>query len=348
LDQLPYLKDHQINGPCLMPAAGMLVMAIEAVRQFYVDREAAASGYKIKDVAFTKAITLSGDPRGTEIQLTLRPNSSQTTLGVVWDHFSLYVYEDGRWHLCCAGSIAIEYDDARHLIEKQQNHLKSVQECRSAIDSSEIYKAFDSAGLAHGPTFRGMRDVKWDQHSQAAGTIGLNDWESHTSLRSDEHFIHPAALVDKQELCFYGDLETSTIGRSGPSVDAKESPKSLYRIDWQPADFDQLPARPIASIPANSCVHIVHDESSSKQVQIVRCIHGTMSRDGTDAVLVPRASVMEHELANTIYIFLPGLDGDLLRNMQQDDLEKMKRLVSTVDALIWVTFQHDAIDQSPT
>jgi NADPH:quinone reductase-like Zn-dependent oxidoreductase/NAD(P)-dependent dehydrogenase (short-subunit alcohol dehydrogenase family)/aryl carrier-like protein len=424
LDQSPYLKEHQINGLCLMPAAGMLVMAIEAVRQFHGDRAAAALGYKIKDVTFTKAMTLSGDPRGTEIQLTLKTATSQAvTQGCGWDHFSLYVYEDGRWHLCCAGSVAIEYKNLgdythlQHLTEKKQTHLAGLQECRSRIDSSEVYRAFDQAGLAYGATFRGMRDVAWDQDSQATGTIGLRDWESHTHLSSDEHFIHPAALdtilqttfpaysiyakdssattvptgfsnawfsadlarasseskevsvhakvsgrgfrnklfaisatlVDTQELCFYGDLETSTIGRSGPCADVNDSTKSLYRIDWQTVDFDHILARPNASAPAKSCVHVVYDESSSTEVHLVRCIHETNSSHASiGTVLVPWASVTEHELANTICVFLPGLDGSFLRKMRQDDLEKIKSVVSVVDALIWVTFQHHALDQSPS
>jgi acyl transferase domain-containing protein/NADPH:quinone reductase-like Zn-dependent oxidoreductase/NAD(P)-dependent dehydrogenase (short-subunit alcohol dehydrogenase family)/aryl carrier-like protein len=432
LEQSPYLADHQINGLCLMPAAGMLVMAIEAMRQYYGERAEGVSGYKLKDVKFTKAMTLSTDPRGTEIQLTLRPaiaDSRDHQPGSLWNQFSLFVYEDGGWHLCCTGFISIEYDRrtgdikgygeySKPLEEKKRAFASALDNCRIDIGSADIYGAFDQAGLAYGPTFRGMRSVKWDRNNQAAGTIGLRDWQTHAKFNySDQHFIHPAALdtmlqmtfpaysiyakdssattvptgfsnawfsanlsrdstdaqdvrvhakvsgrgfrnklfsvtaafADTQELCFYGDLETSTIGRNGPSADKKDVPRSLYRIDWKPTNFDRPTAVSSSSTSSKFCVHIIYDESDSFQVGLMQTLRRSMSsQDDLGAALVAWSSVADHDLNKATCVFLPGLDGSLLRRMQEDELEKIKSLVSKAGALLWITFQHQAVDQSPT
>ncbi|KAI4629484.1 Type I Iterative PKS [Alternaria ethzedia] len=432
LDQSPYLKDHQINGLCLMPAAGMLAMAIEAMRQYYGQRAENATGYKLEDVKFTKAMTLSADPRGTEVQLTIRPamlESRDMQPGSMGHQFSLFVYEDGGWHLCCAGSVSIEYDERHENLGEYSEHAKALNEkklaflsaldgCRIDINSADIYGAFDEAGLAYGPTFRGMRNVKWDRNNQAAGTIGLRDWQTHAKFDySDAHLIHPAALdtilqmtfpaysiyakdssattvptgfsnawfsanllressdaqdvrvhakvsgrgfrnklfsvtaafADTQELCFYGDLETTTIGRSDPSIEKKDVPRSLYRIDWKPASFDRPITSSTSSASSKSCIHIIYDEADSSQVDLMQNLRGTMSaQDELGVALVAWSSVPEHDLEKATCVFLPGLDGNLLRHMQEDELEKIKTLVSKVNALLWVTFQHRALDQSPT
>ncbi|KAI4714640.1 Type I Iterative PKS [Alternaria sp. Ai002NY15] len=432
LDQSPYLKDHQINGLCLMPAAGMLAMAIEAMRQYYGQRAESASGYKLEDVKFTKAMTLSADPRGTEIQLTLRPamlESRDVQPGCMGHQFSLFVYEDGGWHLCCAGSVSIEYDERHENLGEYSEHAKALDEkklafhsaldeCRVDINSADIYGAFDEAGLTYGPTFRGMRNVKWDRNNQAAGTIGLRDWQTHAKFDySDAHLIHPAALdtilqmtfpaysiyakdssattvptgfsnawfsanllressdaqdvrvhakvsgrgfrnklfsvtaafADTQELCFYGDLETTTIGRSDPSTEKKDVPRSLYRIDWKPASFDDPATSSNSSASSKFCIHIIYDEADSSQVDLMQSLRRTMSaQDELGVALVAWSSVPAHDLEKATCVFLPGLDGNLLRHMQEDELEKIKTLVSKVNALLWVTFQHRALDQSPT
>ncbi|RMZ66475.1 polyketide synthase [Pyrenophora seminiperda CCB06] len=426
LEQSPYLKDHMINGMCLMPAAGMLVMAIEAVRQFYGDEAARASGYKLRDVTFTKAMTLSGEPRGTEIQFTLRPASlgrRDELPGSLWDRFSLYTYENEGWHLCCAGSISIDYNREATglghtvLAEKKQKMKVAVEQCRTEMDSGEIYGAFDQAGLAYGPTFQGLRNVKWDKHSQATGTIGLGDWEARARFaHSDAHFIHPAALdtilqmtfpaysiyakdasattvptgfsnawfssaladafrshqevqvhakvcgrgfrnklfavtaafAECQDACFYGELETSTIGRSVASTRTQESNRSLYRIDWQPADFGNTTAP--SELPATwaSTVRVIFDDASQAQVHLARAVYESISPRHGLHVLVPWNRVAESDLANTTCVFLPCLDGAFLASLQEESLEKIKTLISTTKSLIWVTFQHHAMDQNPT
>jgi acyl transferase domain-containing protein len=321
LGQSSWLKDHQVNGSIIFPAAAFIVMALEAVRQFHSD-EGSALGYELRDVKFPKAVTLSQENRGTELQLTLRtaetlPRSLKSEHR--WEHFTIYVYEKDKWVECCSGDIAVEYkEDERQAadISERKEFLRAklhainsaIQECHTSIDSSEVYAAFEQAGLAYGPFFKAVQDVKWNGNGQATGAVYLQQWltQGNDSL-TDPHLIHPtaldnilqmtfpaysiynknasattvptgfrnawfsadlanatpgakavvhakvlergfrnklfsitAALADGQGPCFFGEMETATIGSatSAPMID--KTP--LYRIDYQP-DFDLLPNR---------------------------------------------------------------------------------------------------------
>jgi len=93
----------------IYPAAGMLVMAIEASRQL-ADEQAQVAGFRFKDVTFSSALPLSDSLKGTETQIFLRP--AQESVGNAlrkWDEFRLCVWDNGTWRECCRGAITTEY-----------------------------------------------------------------------------------------------------------------------------------------------------------------------------------------------------------------------------------------------
>ncbi|KAH9873180.1 hypothetical protein J1614_005578 [Plenodomus biglobosus] len=324
LDQSSYLVDHRINGSVLLPASGMLVMAIEAVRQFHTP-QTAVRGYKMKDVTFSNAITISPESNGTEVQLTLRPSqvskpaSTSAAHETPWNLFSIFTYESAGWTLCCSGAIAVEYAHEDRTIDEPPNagmnsHKTALKRCQTNIDSAEIYNAFEKAGLVYGPRFRAMQDVREVRGSEATGIVDLDHWKlQDQDTPTDPHRIHPAALdailqmsfpaysihaknasattlptgfrslwisedlanarttaarvtvharvagrgfrnkmfgitaalVDGEDLCFSGDMETTTIGRGGSTAEADEAvSKSLYKIESKP-DVDLLPRKTV-------------------------------------------------------------------------------------------------------
>ncbi|KAI8941217.1 hypothetical protein NX059_002455 [Plenodomus lindquistii] len=326
LDQSSYLLDHQINGSVLLPAAGMLVMAIEAVRQFYGPQQP-VRGYKMKDVMFLNGITISSDSNGTEVQLTLRPAQTSRTSSnseqhiISWDEFSIFTYESAGWTLCCSGAIAVDYtpeDDACREAQREKDaHKTALNSCQANVDSSDIYNAFDKAGLVYGPRFRAIEEVREVRGSEATGIVNLHHWKlSDQDTPTDPHLIHPAALdailqtsfpaysihaknaaattlptgfrslwisadlasvlpdskvsvhakvagrgfrnkmfaitaalVDTDEICFSGEMETTTIGRTSPTTDTDEiTSKTLYKIELKP-DIDLLPRKTILVEP---------------------------------------------------------------------------------------------------
>lgn len=96
-------------------------------------------------------------------------------------------------------------------------------------------------------------------------------------------------------------------------------------------------------------VHVIYDESSSMQTELL-CIlqEEATSNKNQHIVATSWATVADQDLTETTCVFLPGLDGIVLENLQQDELEKCRTLVSITTSLIWVSFDTHDINQSPT
>ena len=107
--EMPWIEDHLINGSLLYPAAGMVVMAIEAAKQLAEDR--AIIGYELKDVTFHSPLKVSTSPAGVETQLYLRPLRDAQDKINAWSEFRVCVCEDGNWAEACRGTIQIKYED---------------------------------------------------------------------------------------------------------------------------------------------------------------------------------------------------------------------------------------------
>jgi acyl transferase domain-containing protein len=206
LGQAHWLKDHEINGLIIYPAAGFMVMALEAVRQVY-DGQSSVIGYKMKDIKFPKAVTLSQDPRGTELQLTLRTTNNQLGSSIstrIWHEFFIYVYENDGWVECCSGAVVVEFkDEDQHISETDERieflgtSVRSINDasklCSTRVDSPDIYEAFARAGLCYGPFFRALQDVR---------SVDLHQWKSLHDGFTDPHLIHPTALDGILQLTF--------------------------------------------------------------------------------------------------------------------------------------------------
>jgi acyl transferase domain-containing protein len=209
LDKATWLKDHIVNGLFIFPAAGFMAMALEATRQIYGEGETPVLGYKMRDVKFPRAVSLSTDPHGTELQIALKTSNTQpnktTAQTATWDQFTIYVFEHNVWAECCSGHIKVEYKDETQQVsarDEREEFLKSrlsgvksaTEKCSIAIPRDEVYEAFSKSGLPYGPFFNALKDVRWNGNGEAVGAIDIQQWKGLQENYTDEHLIHPSAL----------------------------------------------------------------------------------------------------------------------------------------------------------
>lgn len=69
----PWTQDHVVQDSVLFPAAGMLVMAIEAAKQLS-DKDKKVEGYELRDIAIVHALVLQNSDAGVETILQIRPH----------------------------------------------------------------------------------------------------------------------------------------------------------------------------------------------------------------------------------------------------------------------------------
>ncbi|KAL8303319.1 hypothetical protein RB600_006977 [Gaeumannomyces tritici] len=228
-----WVRDHEVTGQLIYPAAGMLVMAIEAARQL-ADTGRAVAGYRLKEVVFDKALTLpAAASEGVEVQLRVRTGRVSNFTGGAsgWSDFELASHGDGGWTEHCRGSIRVEYGEATATAksaasgswgsgsaarEKRAREERVLGEaaaldrrCSVPLDSGSLYGMIEMIGIVFGPSFRTMRDVRQSSRSSikrsardpASNTpssdavASIRVMEQRPGARPNGHqVIHPATL----------------------------------------------------------------------------------------------------------------------------------------------------------
>ncbi|PYH88158.1 ketoacyl-synt-domain-containing protein [Aspergillus ellipticus CBS 707.79] len=196
VSELPWIKDHKFNGSELYPAAGMIVMAIEAARQM-ADPSRQIASYSLEDVALLKALLLNLSPKGVETELHLRPQK-RLRAGCDRHAFHLYFRTSADWVETCHGTVVTHYkpetSPADPKLEARLRHI--FPRCTRWIDSSALYENLAKYGFGFGPAFQTLRNVYYNQAGEATALIDPRDWTAKVkdSHLVQDHVIHPTAL----------------------------------------------------------------------------------------------------------------------------------------------------------
>jgi acyl transferase domain-containing protein len=164
-DDIPWVSDHRLHGNMWYPAAGMIVMAVEAVKQLLSD---AQFNFELRDVTFTAPIVVSETSEGTETQISVVPASNMRGNRETDYKFRIFVRRmDDTWNEACDGTIIPQkaqkaaldvnkQDEEEHKRRRAQiAYDKALVSCKWFIEASEMYhKAHENSGLQYGPSFQ--------------------------------------------------------------------------------------------------------------------------------------------------------------------------------------------------
>ncbi|KAI6080113.1 hypothetical protein F4821DRAFT_87865 [Hypoxylon rubiginosum] len=197
VESTPWIGDHVISGTVIYPAAGMLVMAMEAVQQMCADNRVIA-GYYVKEAYFMNPILVkeAWEDR-TETVLHLQPVKRPYEKESTWFDVTIYSYCDNRWTQCFRANIQIEYEDAALIdaqSERRQAHEKvkrryeqAKESCTRPVDSGVFYEDATAHGLGYGRSFQVIEDIRWDGKADAIARVTTSKWKT-SSL------VHPVIL----------------------------------------------------------------------------------------------------------------------------------------------------------
>ena len=202
LDEVPWLVDHKINGQIIFPAAGMLVMAIEARRQLINDTNS-MRGMHIKNANFLHPIRFPPGTDKVEIQLTLSTQSHPSSHSL-WSHFRLFVMENDNYIECCSGFIRAIVD------EQEQGHLSPttlftggraprdwMDEIAKACQSQEQDPYCMSTGTAvqYGPSFQNVQHMRLGGGGEAIADVETDTWRLRDVAQFTQAYaVHPSIL----------------------------------------------------------------------------------------------------------------------------------------------------------
>ena len=215
LSETPWAQDHVVNGAVIYPAAGMLVMAIEGVRQMAAPgSNRSIKGYRIKEATFERALSIPSSADGAESQLSLRPIHN-TLNDISKFEYIISTINDGIWAKNSQGIIQVEYqgdvnevDDGFEDNFHMERSLELFQErqlnCTCHIESEAIYDHLGKMGLEFGPAFHTLSNVKCNE-GEMTGEIKTFECEANSNTNDTQpHLIHPTTLDGFFQLVLIG------------------------------------------------------------------------------------------------------------------------------------------------
>lgn len=257
-EENPWMSDHVVQGQCVYPAAGMLVMAIEAARQIASETapDKAIAGFLFKDVFFHSVLNIpDAGTDGADVHFYLRPlRESATARSAVWSEFRLCTWSNDAWRLHCTGIIATEFEKKHTPVDAGKEEAEFIAKCRKeaaehaaicdkSADPQFMYEAWNEIGWQFGPCFMSLDDLAYGVGATRMTHTGETvPFHSTATLKAadiagmmkfgyvQDHLIHPAMLD--------GVLQSSLIGitKGGSDMANAMLPNSIPNL-WLSADL---------------------------------------------------------------------------------------------------------------
>ncbi|KAF2116796.1 reducing type I polyketide synthase [Lophiotrema nucula] len=197
-----YWDEGRINGSIIYPAAGMLVMAIEAAKQV-ADTKSAIRGYELKDVEFLSALNVPTSREGIETHLHLRQTGDGANASRSWSEFRLFSYNMDEWYENCRGSIRVQYHVSRDGSDFTGSRLRNLEMIRNRhsdlectdndiFDKKKLYATLHRSGYGFGPSFQLLYDCYFNAEHVGKGKVAIFKWPE--DEYPQPHVIHPCTL----------------------------------------------------------------------------------------------------------------------------------------------------------
>ncbi|KAL1970796.1 hypothetical protein VTN77DRAFT_2630 [Rasamsonia byssochlamydoides] len=208
LSELPWIKDHQVQGKTIYPAAGMLSMVIEAMQQISDRSSETLKGVRFRDINIGQALVVPDSSDGIETVLSLHPSSilSSADSSSPWFEFRLYSVVSEEWIEHCHGYVCATPSSQVGEVNNQEARQKQRaieelfttygQQCQKVINVERLYKTLDHVGLCYGPSFQNLIMVYASgTDNKALGTVSIPDTARFMPQNFEfPHILHPATL----------------------------------------------------------------------------------------------------------------------------------------------------------
>lgn len=203
VSDIPWVQDHKINSTILYPGAGMMVMAIEAIKQL-ADPDRLLTGFNIRDAVFSTALQIPTHAEGIEVNVHLKRTKEGRSDATGWFEWRIYAYDNGNWVENSTGSIQALYEsrntsfDADVREEREwESHLletynSAVRSCTSTVDAKSFYKHLNSCGYQYGPEFAAIQSLSYSESDCKALVTDIRTFQP-TGIYPT-HTIHPTTL----------------------------------------------------------------------------------------------------------------------------------------------------------
>jgi hybrid polyketide synthase/nonribosomal peptide synthetase FtdB len=206
VEKIPYLKDHQIQGSVVFPAAGYIEMAFSALKSLL-----GTGTFSLEELEFKKALFLpeSQEPR---VQFLLDKEQSAFKIVTYEDESNNVVYHaNGKAHVIQNTKIAPQID-----IEGLKSKLANY------MSDKDCYEKLGAMGYNYEYSFRGIKDL-WIGKNEVLAKIEMQE---EVLAGAAEYYFHPTMT----DACFQTLITAEFSKSSSEEQIAIRLPISIERI----------------------------------------------------------------------------------------------------------------------
>lgn len=170
LSEEPWIRDHTIGSTVLLPAAGMVSMALGAAEQL-AEPEKTLRAIRLREVSFVAAMALPEDS-ATEVITTLRPHlvaTSGSSSATWWEFTISSSVGVDQLRDNCRGLVAIDYEESTSAQMAQENakleaariadYHRILKECPDTLSKAEFYAQCAKMSWNYGEFFQGVEKM---------------------------------------------------------------------------------------------------------------------------------------------------------------------------------------------
>ncbi|KAF5520959.1 Reducing polyketide synthase FUB1 [Colletotrichum aenigma] len=201
ISENPWIEDHKITGTTLYPAAGMIVMAMEAAQRL-ADPERRLRGITFQNLKFERGLVVPSRDQAVQTEVSLRPDDSMSS---TWSFTVYSTVSVGSWTKHCHGFLTLDYEnDNRNRLGPSETEWRNFdaerqdieQHASEELDMDSFYDDLESVGVEYGPTFRNVfQAAAVPGEYTACGSIAIPDTKSVMPSNFEfPHLIHPATM----------------------------------------------------------------------------------------------------------------------------------------------------------
>lgn len=195
----------QVNGKIIYPAAGMIVMVVEAAKQTAA-KNRVITGFRFEDVWVSHPIAIEDQGGQTETQLYMKPLQNNFDKDCPSSLFRICVLDRGQWNEVGRGTVRVEYAknvsevdggfEEKAVHEHFREQLRSsTQQSDTTVSKERLYQCFRDMGLDLGKSFQALQNIQYDGHHDAVAEINTQNWQTYNSSSAIQpHTIHPTTL----------------------------------------------------------------------------------------------------------------------------------------------------------
>ncbi|KAF2705174.1 BcPKS8, polyketide synthase [Pleomassaria siparia CBS 279.74] len=232
LDEMPWLRHHQIQSLTIFPISGFVAMAIEAIAQRASWKDIEYDGLEVRDLKVATPAMLSDDD--LEMTITLRASQTSTFSSGICDEFHICSWTSAKgWTEHCTGVVSTttaysnEIDGVRATKTKEAR-LKSkisnlTQLATEPVSIESMYENLSDIGVVYGPSFRGLHECRASDGASMALVALADTVEDMPNHYESEYVLHPTLLEQLMEMYW------PILGAQG-AFDTVHLPSSIGKI----------------------------------------------------------------------------------------------------------------------